>query len=192
MSSIEDTRNILHHWRDAVPQDRLAHLIKDATRALVRSLQMRLTQHDVSFGHWAFLRILWETDGLTQRELSEQAGVMEPTTYSAVKAMEALGYVQRKHLPTNRKNVHVYLTKTGRALKKKLVPLAEAVNNIAVEGLSDSEIAAARKVLLTIIVNLAEDEARSENAEHRIPSTRELSRRLSKNSEGDDGHTSGT
>lgn len=180
MSSIEDTRNILHHWREAVPHDRLAHLIKDATRALVRNLQMRLTQHDVSFGHWAFLRILWETDGLTQRELSEQAGVMEPTTFSAVKAMETLGYVQRKHLPTNKKNVHVYLTKTGRALKKKLVPLAEEVNNIAVQGLDEAEIAVARKVLLTIIVNLAEDEAMSENAEHRIPSTRELSRRLSK------------
>ena len=89
----KETRNVLAHWRDAVPEDRLAHLIKDATRALVRGLQIRLVRHNVSFGHWTFLRILWETDGLTQRELSEQAGVMEPTTFAAVKAMEALGYV---------------------------------------------------------------------------------------------------
>jgi len=32
----------------------------------------------VSFGHWSFLRILWDTDGLTQRELRERAEVMEP------------------------------------------------------------------------------------------------------------------
>ena len=90
------TQVILRHWREAVPDDRLAHLVKDATRALVRALQMRLGEHGVSFGHWTFLRILWESDGLTQRELSEQAGVMEPTTFSAVKAMERLGYVVRR------------------------------------------------------------------------------------------------
>jgi hypothetical protein len=57
-----------------VPDDRLAHLVKDTSRALVRSLQARLAEHDVSFGHWTFLRILWEHDGLTQRSLSAEAG----------------------------------------------------------------------------------------------------------------------
>ena len=80
----DNTQAILQHWREAVPNDRLAHLVKDATRALLRALQMRLAAHSVSLGHWTFLRILWEKDGLTQRELSEQAGVMEPTTFSAL------------------------------------------------------------------------------------------------------------
>ncbi len=91
MKSDDDTRILLKHWREAVPDDRLAHLVKDATRALVRALQIRLTEHAVSFGHWTFLRILWARDGVTQRELSAQAGVMEPTTFAALKAMEALG-----------------------------------------------------------------------------------------------------
>src|SRR6266850_5836929 len=114
---------ILRHWREAVPNDRLAHLVKDATRALVRALQMRLVEHGVSFGHWTFLRILWEHDGLTQRELSVHAGVMEPTTFSALKAMEQLGYITRRQMPDNRKNVYVFLTPKGRALKARLVPL---------------------------------------------------------------------
>jgi hypothetical protein len=79
-----DTLRLLKHWRDAVPDDRFAHLVKDATRALVRALQRRLAAFDVPFGHWAFLRILWESDGLTQRELSREAGVMEPTTFGAL------------------------------------------------------------------------------------------------------------
>jgi hypothetical protein len=32
-----DTLRLLRHWRDAVPDDRLAHLVKDATRALERA-----------------------------------------------------------------------------------------------------------------------------------------------------------
>src|SRR5882762_1761076 len=128
------TEAILRHWREAVPNDRLAHLVKDAARGLVRSLQTRLAEHGVSFGHWVFLRVLWESDGLTQRELSEKAGVMEPTTFAALKVLEKLGYITRRQKAGNRKKIHVYLTRNGRALKAKLVPLAERVNEIAVHG----------------------------------------------------------
>jgi DNA-binding MarR family transcriptional regulator len=167
------TQTILRHWREAVPDDRLAHLVKDATRALVRALQMRLAGHGVSFGHWTFLRILWEGDGLTQRELSEQAGVMEPTTFSALKAMERLGYIRRRKRGGDRKKVYVMLTPKGRRLRDRLVPLAENVNRIAVRGVRPADIAATRSVLLAIIENLARDE---EGADMRMPSTRELGR----------------
>src|SRR5438552_5614895 len=130
-----ETQAILRHWQQAVPNDRLAHLVKDATRALLRSLNTGLREYSVPLGHWTFLRILWERDGLTQRELSVQAGVMEPTTFWALKAMEKLGYVARRQLPDNRKNVFVFLTPKGRMLKRKLVPLAEEVNAIAARGL---------------------------------------------------------
>ncbi len=170
------TQSILRHWRAAVPNDRLAHLVKDATRALVRALQMRLAEHAVSFGHWTFLRILWETDGITQRELSEEAGVMEPTTFSALKAMEKLGYVTRRQMPDNRKNVYIYLTAKGQSLKGNLVPLAEEVNRVAVRGVRPADLAATRSALLAIIENLARDELKSANKRRRIPSTRELSR----------------
>jgi DNA-binding MarR family transcriptional regulator len=165
---------ILRHWREAVPDDRLAHLVKDAGRAMIRGLQMRLAQHEVSFGHWAFLRVLWVTDGLTQKELSDETGTTTPTTFSAVSAMEKLGYVERRHAPGNRKNTHVYLTPRGRSLKNKLVPLAEEVNEISVRGLKSTEIDVARKVLLTIIENMARDEAESNDPARRIPSTREM------------------
>jgi len=168
-----ETQVILRHWREAVPNDRLAHLVKDATRALLRALQMRLTGHGVALGHWTFLRILWDKDGITQRELSEQAGVMEPTTFSALKAMERLGYVMRRKLPGNKKKVFVFLTPRGRALKAKLVPLAEQVNEIAVRNIKPADIATTRHTLLVIIESLAEEEA---NASGRIPSTRELAR----------------
>src|SRR5262249_32715711 len=167
------TEAILRHWREAVPNDRLAHLIKDATRGLVRALQMRLAEHAVSFGHWTFLRILWESDGLTQRELSVQAGLMEPTTFSALKAMEKLGYVVRRRRDGDRKKVYVFLTPKGRQLRDKLVPLAEEVNRIAVRGVRPADITISRSVLFAIIENLARDE---QGADMRMPSTRDLAR----------------
>lgn len=174
-----DPQAILRHWREVVPDDRLAHLVKDATRALVRALQIRLAEHGVSFGHWSFLRVLWEQDGLTQRELSEQAGVMEPTTFAAIKAMEKLGYVTRARTAENRRKVFIHLTPLGRSLRDRLVPLAEEVNRLAIAGVAAADVAATRRTLLAVIENLAADEAAAALQQRRVPSTREMSRRLS-------------
>ncbi len=154
----DDRDEILRHWREGVPEDRLAHLVRDCTRAFQRALTARLAAHDVSFGHWTFLRVLWERDGITQRALSQRAGVMEPTTFAAVTAMEKRGYVVRRQRPGNRKNVYVHLTRAGRALERKLVPLAVAVNRVGVRGVAPADVRAARRVLLAIIANLARDE----------------------------------
>ncbi|GHD01996.1 hypothetical protein GCM10007320_60800 [Pseudorhodoferax aquiterrae] len=156
--SAEVASRMLQHWHEGVPDDRLAHLVKDATRSFLRSLQTRLARHDVQLGHWTFLRILWEKDGLTQAELSAEAGVMAPTTAIALKAMEELGYVLRKQLPDNRKSIYVFLTPAGKRLKAKLVPLAEEVNALAIRSLTDAHISIVRRSLLKIIDNLASDE----------------------------------
>ncbi|MGF6367998.1 DNA-binding MarR family transcriptional regulator [Paraburkholderia sp. RAU6.4a] len=108
---------------------------------------------------------------------------MAPTTFAAVRAMEALGYVERRQRPDNKKNVHVFLTAEGRALKRKLVPLAEEVNDISVTGLNDREINIARKVLLAIIENLADDESDSTDPNRRVFSTRELGRLIAERGE---------
>ena len=136
--------------------ERLAHLTKEAWRVFVRALQTRLAAHGVPFGHWTFLRVLWEEDGITQRALSEAAGVAEPSTAAAMRAMEELGYVTRRQVRGNRKNVYVHLTAKGRALKAKLEPLAEEVNTIAVRGASAADVAATRRTLLLIVENLSE------------------------------------
>ena len=150
---------VLRHWHEAVPDDRIAHLVKDTTRGFLRALQTRLARHGVPFGHWTFLRILWQRDGLTKRELSLEAGVTEPTTFIALRAMESLGYVTLEQQPDNRKNVYVFLTPVGKRLRKRLVPLAQEVNAVALEGVDDSDVAAARRALLIMIGNLARDQS---------------------------------
>lgn len=178
-ASKPDTEVILQHWREVGFDDRLAHLIKDTSRAVVRALQVRLITHNISFGHWAFLRILWEKDGITQRALSEEAGVMESTTYTAIMAMEKLGYITREQLADNRRNNYIFLTRLGKSLKKKLVPLAEEVNAVSVQGIAETDIEKIREVLIKMLENLAADEAASDSTERRMPSTRELGKLVS-------------
>lgn len=153
-ASLEGTRK----WREAVPNDRLAHVVKDLMRSLQRGLQARLAPHSVAIGQWAYLRILWERDGITQRELSELAGVSEPTTYSALLSMEKMGCITRRKLPSNLRNISVSLTPKGRALKATLVPLAEDINAVMMEGMSCEEVLNFRQTLLRMIDKLERDE----------------------------------
>jgi MarR family transcriptional regulator, organic hydroperoxide resistance regulator len=162
--------------KNATHKERFAHLVKLAARGLARALQMRLTEHSVSYGHWTFLRILWDEEGLTQRELSARAGVMEPTTFAALKAMAQRGYVTRRRNPQSRKEMQVLLTPQGRALQAKLVPLAEEINDVALRSVGTADIAATRRTLLALINNLTADEKAAPTSLRRIPSTRELSR----------------
>lgn len=143
------------YWRQSVSSERFAHLVKIAYRGFSRSLQMRLRQHSVLYGHWTLLRVLWQTDGITQRQLSEQAGVMEPTTFSALQAMEKLGYITRQKMG---KQVRIFVTPKGVALKNAVVPAAEEVNRIALSGIPPEDLAATRRTLLAMIENLSADE----------------------------------
>jgi DNA-binding MarR family transcriptional regulator len=100
---------------------------------------------------------------------------MEPTTFAAVKVMEQLGYVTRRRLADNKKNLYVFLTPAGRKLKNVLVPMAEDVNQVAARSISVADLTTTRRTLFAILENLAADEAAHAR---RVPSTREVSQRV--------------
>ena len=151
--------DVSRHWREVLHDERITHVIKNAFRCTSSALQRRLRKHSVLYGHWTFLRILWQTDGVTQRQLSEQAGVTEPSTFSALQAMEKLGYITRQKMPDNKKQIRVFLTSKGTALRSQIVPAAEEINRIALAGIPTEDIAVTRRTLLALVENLASDAA---------------------------------
>jgi len=159
-----------------VTDDRMAHLAKETVRQFSRNLQLRLAMYSVTTAQWLFLRVLWATDGITQRELSEQVGLKDSTTHSGVVALQKLGYVRRRTLPHNQRKVHVFLTAAGRKLERLLVPLAEEVNEIAQRGLSNRDVATTRRCLAIMRENLLRDEEACFRLQRYIPSTHEISR----------------
>ena len=93
--------------------ERIARLVRLAARGFNRALQLRLQTQNVTFGQWIFLRILWQEDGLSQRELSERAHLTEPTAHTALSRMEELGYIERRNVAGNRRRQHAFLTEKG-------------------------------------------------------------------------------
>ncbi len=128
------------HGVDLPFAESVGYQIRSTHRALQRFLQLKIESHGVTLGMWYFLRVLWNEDGLTQRELSRRVGTMEPTTLNAILGMERSGFVRRARNKNDRRKSHVYLTSKGRQLRNKLMPLAKEVVDTAVQSLSRSEI----------------------------------------------------
>jgi DNA-binding MarR family transcriptional regulator len=146
-------------WGEGLQDERMTHLIKSAFRCTSGALQKRLRAHGVLYGHWTFLRILWQTDGITQRQLSVQAGVTEASAVPALQAMEQRGYISRQKLDDNRKQVRVFLTPQGAALRPLIVACAQEVNELVVGGIPAQDLAATRRTLLAVIANLGREAA---------------------------------
>jgi DNA-binding MarR family transcriptional regulator len=143
---------------DLLPPSRsVGYLVRQTHRAFTRALQARIAPHGVSIGMWYFLRVLWREDGISQRELSQRVGMMEPTTASALNNMERKGFVRRLRNRTDRRIVNVFLTERGRALRRELLPLAAAVNEVALRGVSADDVGKLRAVLAKLQAALDAD-----------------------------------
>jgi DNA-binding MarR family transcriptional regulator len=136
-----------HHESDG-------YLVRDAHRAFQRLLERRIAPHSVTRGQWYFLRVLWTKDGLSQRELSERVGMMEPTTVIALRSMEKTGLIRRVRSTEDRRVTHVRLTAKAKRMRDGLLQLARGINAQADNGISREDIAVFRRVIMRMTTNL--------------------------------------
>jgi DNA-binding MarR family transcriptional regulator len=137
----------------AQPED-LAARIREVHRQFGRVLQQRIGELGLTLGTWYFLRALWEEDGLSQRELSQRIGTMEPTTVSALNAMERLDLVRRERDPHDKRRRRVFLTDHGRSLKADALGLLGELDRQALDGFSESEVGQLHLLLDGVLENL--------------------------------------
>ena len=115
---------------NANPNNSAGLLIRDTMMHLQVLVRAKIKDDDLSTAQYFLLRILWETEGLSQRELSDRVCTTEPTTQSAILRMEKQGLVKRSRNEEDKRAYRVYLTKKGRNLRQKLVPSMNEINKI--------------------------------------------------------------
>lgn len=149
-------------YKPALSDERIAHIIRELARGFQNSLERRLLSHGVSFGFWAYLRELWNEDGISQRDLSDRTGLSGPTTHSVIKRMEKAGLVELRPIREDKPRRAVYLSRRGRELRGILEPLAEEVNALAVKDIGHDRLQELRLDLLQIHENLSADTSKDD------------------------------
>lgn len=130
------------------------HRVYQATRNEMYRV-FREHGEDITPEQWAVLIRLWERDGRAQSDLSEATFRDAPTMSRIIDSMESRDLLQRRPHPDDRRVRVVHLTRHGKSLEKKLVPLVEAIVAKMVDGIDDRALATTRNALRRMYANMA-------------------------------------
>lgn len=136
------------------PMRSLGYLARINFRMFSRLLEQRTQKYGISGGQWRLLRVLWEHDNITQRELSERLGTREATNVIAVRSLVKAGLAKRTRCSDDKRRVFISLTPKARRLRARLMPIVADLNDAAVAGIDPTQVAIARAVLAQTYANL--------------------------------------
>ncbi|WP_281824051.1 MarR family winged helix-turn-helix transcriptional regulator [Jannaschia rubra] len=127
------------------------YLINHLARVFARGLTTRIKPLGLTTGTFPALLELWETDGLTQKDLVTRLDIEQATMANTLSRMERDGMILRRRDPADGRSQRVFLTERARALREPAIAAAQAENEAALAGLTleerDQLVALMRKAL---------------------------------------------
>ena len=128
--------------------NQLCFAVYAAGHAFGRAYRALLTQHELTYPQYLVLLVLWETDGLSVREIGDRLYLDSGTLTPLLKRLEASGRVRRARDRADERQISISLTPQGRALRDTLACVPDEAGGLT--GLD----AAGRRRLLDDLVAL--------------------------------------
>jgi DNA-binding MarR family transcriptional regulator len=142
--------------KPAAAEQSIGYLFRYGYRAFARAISIELQPFEISSGQWSVLRVLWETEGLSQVELAENMRVEKASLTGMLEVMEKRGLISRTRNTEDRRKVNIHLTPRARALKERLLPYRAKINRKATRGMTPEEVETLLRLLTQVIRNLEE------------------------------------
>ncbi|MGB9681577.1 MAG: MarR family winged helix-turn-helix transcriptional regulator [bacterium] len=114
-------------------------------------------------GQPPILFMLWERDGLTQKEIAEELKLKPSTVTVMLRRMEKAGFLRRETDLQDMRVSRVYLTEKGKSIKKDVEDINLTLENDCFSGFTFEEKILLRRFFLQILENLQKVN-RKENA----------------------------
>jgi DNA-binding MarR family transcriptional regulator len=129
------------------------YLANHMARIFAHGLTARIKPLGLTTGTFPALLELWETDGLTQKQLIERLDIEQATMANTLARMERDGLVARKKDANDGRVQRVWLTEHARALQGPAIAAAQEENAVRLAGLTEDEkrqfVALLQKVIKT-------------------------------------------
>lgn len=133
-------------------------LMRIGLRGLRAAFKAVLARHKIQWSAWYYLRVLWESDGISQRELTQRVGAMQPNTVSTLRTMEKAGLVRIERPESDRRSTKVWLTPKARRLMQRVLPEIRAARDwLAFDGFTEREEADFKRLLNKLCENVTRD-----------------------------------
>jgi DNA-binding MarR family transcriptional regulator len=130
-------------------------LMRIALFGLRSSFKSTLIRHKIPWSAWHYLRVLWEADGISQSDLTQRVGAMQPNTVSTLRAMVLAGLVKVERDAKDRRSTLVWLTPKARRMMKRVLPeMRGVVREVMLDGFSEREEAELKRLLNKMCANV--------------------------------------
>ncbi|WP_375756153.1 MarR family winged helix-turn-helix transcriptional regulator [Corallococcus exercitus] len=114
-----------------------------ASRAMVQAYTPLLAKLGLTYPQYLVMLVLWETDGVTVKELGEKLYLDSGTLTPLLKRLETQGFVRRERSTEDARSVTVSLTAQGKGLRRKAAAIPEAI--VCRTGLTLEELSRLRR-----------------------------------------------
>lgn len=129
------------------------YLANHMARVFAKGLAARIKPLGLTTGTFPALLELWDTDGLTQKQLVDRLDIEQATMANTLARMERDGLVVRKKDTNDGRVQRIWLTDRARALRGLTISAAQDENAVRLAGLTQDEkrqfVALMHKVLKT-------------------------------------------
>ena len=99
------------------------------------------------------LHVLWENDGISNRELSKKSGLAMSSLTTMLERMEEKKLLIRKFCPSDKRKSLIFLTDYAKSLKNEYDEISDKMTEISFEGISNEERLAFEATLEKVLYN---------------------------------------
>ncbi|MGT2737849.1 MarR family winged helix-turn-helix transcriptional regulator [Streptococcus pantholopis] len=135
-------------------EDSLGYLLNSSAKLIKRTLDAQLKMYDITSSQWAVLSVLSVEDELSQAEVADKINSDRATCGTIIDKLVSKKLVEKKLSENDRRSYNVKLLPKAVNIISEVSSIANSVNDLAVIGLSASEIQTLVKCLNIIMKNL--------------------------------------
>ena len=104
------------------------------------------------------LHVLWENDGISNRELSKKSGLAMSSLTTMLERMEEKKLLERRVDENDKRKILIFLTDYAKFLKSEYDEISDKMTEISFEGISDEERLAFEATLEKVLYNFEKAE----------------------------------
>ena len=104
------------------------------------------------------LHVLWENDGISNRELSKKSGLAMSSLTTMLERMEEKKLLERRVDKNDKRKILIFLTDYAKSLKSEYDEISDKMTEISFEGISDEERLAFEATLEKVLYNFEKAE----------------------------------
>lgn len=133
-------------------ENQLCFPLYAASKEVIRRYKPLLDKVDLTYTQYIAMMVLWEENEINVKTLGEKLYLDSGTLTPLLKKLESKGYITRKRLDKDERNLDISITKKGLALQEKVKNVPEEIGKCV--NLSEDEAKVLYNILYKILGNV--------------------------------------